>query len=275
MPELPEVETTRRGLAPAIEGQRLKQLSIYQAQLRWPILPELRQILSGQLLIKCERRGKYLLLHFESGVLLVHLGMSGSMRLCHADELLRKHDHVIWDFDHITVRLNDPRRFGAVVWHPHSDGPVLAHPLLRHLGVEPFSEDFTVAHLYQGLKAKKKAVKTALLDGDVVVGVGNIYASESLFLANINPKVSAQSLSKARVERLHSAILKTLSAALESGGSTLRDFLNADGEPGSYFEIHANVYNRENEPCHVCGTPIKKIVQGQRATYYCVKCQRR
>ncbi|WP_432786288.1 Formamidopyrimidine-DNA glycosylase [Oligella sp. MSHR50489EDL] len=222
MPELPEVETTRRGLAPAIEGQRLKKLSIYQTQLRWPILPELTEILSGQLLIKCERRGKYLLLHFESGVLLVHLGMSGSMRLCHADELLRKHDHVIWDFDRITVRLNDPRRFGAVIWHPHSDGPVLAHPLLRHLGVEPFCEEFTVAHLYQGLKAKKKAVKTALLDGDVVVGVGNIYASESLFLANINPKVSAQSLSKTRVERLHSAILKTLSAALESGGSTLR-----------------------------------------------------
>lgn len=275
MPELPEVETTRRGLAPAIEGQRLKKLSIYQNQLRWPILPELTELLSEQILIKCERRGKYLLLHFESGVLLVHLGMSGSLRLCHAEELLRKHDHVIWDFGHITVRLNDPRRFGAVVWHPYSDGPVLEHRLLRHLGVEPFSEEFTVAHLYHGLKAKKKAIKTALLDGDVVVGVGNIYASESLFLANINPKVKAQSLSKTRVERLHAAILKTLSAALDSGGSTLRDFLNASGEPGSYFEIHANVYNRENAPCHICESPIRKIVQAQRATYYCVKCQAR
>lgn len=275
MPELPEVETTRRGLAPAIEGQRLRKLSIYQNQLRWPILPELAEILSEQILIKCERRGKYLLLHFENGVLLVHLGMSGSMRLCHSQELLRKHDHVVWDFGHITVRLNDPRRFGAVVWHPHSDGPVLEHRLLRHLGVEPFSENFTEAYLYQGLKAKKKAIKTALLDGDIVVGVGNIYASESLFLANINPKVSAQSLSKTRAQRLHAAILKTLSAALESGGSTLRDFLNASGEPGSYFDIHANVYNRENEPCHVCETPIRKIIQAQRATYYCVKCQRR
>ncbi len=275
MPELPEVETTRRGLAPAIEGQRLKKLSIYQYQLRWPILPDLTKLLSDQILIKCERRGKYLLLYFETGVLLVHLGMSGSMRLCHNDELLRKHDHVVWDFGHITVRLNDPRRFGAVVWHPNSDGSVLEHRLLHHLGVEPFSEDFTVEHLYQGLKKKKKAIKTALLDGDIVVGVGNIYASESLFLANINPKISAQSISKMRAERLHAAILKTLTKALESGGSTLRDFLNATGEPGSYFEIHANVYDRENQACHVCGTPIRKIVQNQRATYYCVKCQRR
>lgn len=275
MPELPEVETTRRGLAPAIEGQRLKKLSIYQYQLRWPILPDLTKLLSDQILIKCERRGKYLLLYFETGVLLVHLGMSGSMRLCHNDELLRKHDHVVWDFGHITVRLNDPRRFGAVVWHPNSDGSVLEHRLLHHLGVEPFSEDFTVEHLYHGLKKKKKAIKTALLDGDIVVGVGNIYASESLFLANINPKISAQSISKMRAERLHAAILKTLTKALESGGSTLRDFLNATGEPGSYFEIHANVYDRENQACHVCGTPIRKIVQNQRATYYCVKCQRR
>lgn len=275
MPELPEVETTRRGLAPAIEGQRLKKLSIYQKQLRWPILPDLAEILSEQLLLSCERRGKYLLLYFESGVLLVHLGMSGSMRLCYRDELLRKHDHVVWDFGAITVRLNDPRRFGAVVWHPHTDGPILAHRLLKNLGVEPFSEAFTVEHLYKGLKSKKKPIKTALLDGDIVVGVGNIYASESLFLAKINPKIIAQTLSKTRVKRLHEAILKTLSAALDSGGSTLRDFLNATGEPGAYFEIHANVYNRENKPCHVCGTAIRKIVQNQRATYYCVNCQRR
>ncbi|NLB31093.1 MAG: bifunctional DNA-formamidopyrimidine glycosylase/DNA-(apurinic or apyrimidinic site) lyase [Alcaligenaceae bacterium] len=275
MPELPEVETTRRGLAPAIEGQRLERLSIYQNQLRWPILPDLADILRDQILLTCRRRGKYLLFYFESGVLLVHLGMSGSMRLSQVDELLRKHDHVVWDFGHITVRLNDPRRFGSVVWHPHSDGPILEHRLLKNLGIEPLSEDFTIDHLYQGLKSKKKPIKTALLDGDIVVGVGNIYASESLFLAKINPKISAQSLSKARAERLHSAILKTLNAALESGGSTLRDFLNASGEPGAYFDIHANVYNREKEPCHVCETPIRKIVQAQRATYYCVNCQRR
>lgn len=275
MPELPEVETTRRGLAPAIEGHRLKKLSVYQHQLRWPILPDLAEILSDQILLSCRRRGKYLLLHFERGVLLVHLGMSGSMRLCPANELLRKHDHVVWDFGHITVRLNDPRRFGSVTWHPHEDGDVLDHPLLNKLGVEPFSEEFTAEHLYQGLKNKKKAIKTALLDGDIVVGVGNIYASESLFIAKINPKISAQSISKVRATRLHAAILQTLTAALESGGSTLRDFLNASGEPGAYFDIHANVYNRENEPCHVCDTPIKKIVQGQRATYYCTQCQRR
>ena len=275
MPELPEVETTRRGLAPAIEGQRLRKLSIYQNQLRWPILPDLPEILSDQILLTCQRRGKYLLFYFERGALLIHLGMSGSMRLCQADELFRKHDHVVWHFEHITVRLNDPRRFGAVVWHPHSDGPVLEHKLLKNLGVEPLSEHFTVEHLYQGLKSKKKPIKTALLDGDIVVGVGNIYASESLFLAKINPKVSAQSLSKMRTERLHAAILKTLHAALESGGSTLRDFLNASGEPGAYFDIHANVYNRENKPCHICETPIRRIVQAQRATYYCVNCQRR
>ena len=154
MPELPEVETTRRGLAPAIEGQRLKKLSVYQKQLRWPILPDLAEILSEKTLLTCGRRGKYLLFYFDNGVLLVHLGMSGSMRLSRSDELLRKHDHVVWDFGHITVRLNDPRRFGSVVWHPHSDGPLLEHRLLKKLGVEPFSEDFTVEHLHQGLKTK-------------------------------------------------------------------------------------------------------------------------
>lgn len=274
MPELPEVETTRRELAPYLEGQRLQEIEIYQPRMRWPIDPELPRILRGQTLKRSARRGKYLLLELETGTLIVHLGMSGSLRIVCPDQPRLKHDHVQWRFDGFMLRLNDPRRFGALIWHDHRDGDILAHRLLRHLGVEPFSEAFTPALLHAGLRRKKKVVKQALLDGDIVVGVGNIYASESLFLSGINPKTLSSRISMTRTIKLHDAIIKTLTLALESGGSTLRNYVNPQGEPGSYFAIHANVYGREGLPCRVCGAPISKITQNARATFYCKKCQR-
>lgn len=274
MPELPEVETTRRGLDPIITGKRVLAVNVYEARMRWPVTPDLNAILQGKPLLACERRGKYLLLRFEHGTLLIHLGMSGSLRQVEANAFLRKHDHVEWCFDGATVRLNDPRRFGAVLWHSNDAGPVAAHPLLAALGIEPFDPAFTPALLYAGLQSRSVAIKQALLGGQVVVGVGNIYASESLFLARIHPRTPANRISLGRATRLHAAILTTLSNALESGGSTLRNYTGTQGEPGAYFEIHAAVYDRENQPCRTCGTPIRKIVQGQRATFFCPKCQR-
>lgn len=274
MPELPEVETTRRGLDTIITGKRVLAVNVYEARMRWPVTPDLNAILQGKPVLACERRGKYLLLRFEHGTLLIHLGMSGSLRQVEANAFLRKHDHVEWCFDGTTVRLNDPRRFGAVLWHPNEAGPVAAHPLLAALGIEPFDPAFTPALLYAGLQNRSVAIKQALLGGQIVVGVGNIYASESLFLARIHPRTPANRISLNRATRLHAAILTTLSNALESGGSTLRNYTGTQGEPGAYFEIHAAVYDRENLPCRTCGTPIRKIVQGQRATFFCPKCQR-
>jgi formamidopyrimidine-DNA glycosylase len=189
-------------------------------------------------------------------------------------ELLRKHDHVEWVFDHATLRLHDPRRFGAVLWHPKSDGPVEQHPLLSKLGIEPFDPGFDAAHLKRGLEGRQMSIKQALLAGDVVVGAGNIYASESLFRARIHPKTQAARVSLARCSRLVEAIRSTLSDALDSGGSTLRDYVNATGEAGAYFTLHAAVYERAGEPCRVCQTVIKRFVQGQRATYFCPSCQK-
>lgn len=275
MPELPEVETTRRGLDMIITGKRLLSVRVHDSRMRWPVTPGLDHILEGRQLLACERRGKYLLLRFAHGTLLVHLGMSGSLRHVAVGEFLRKHDHVEWLFEDATVRLNDPRRFGAVLWHPQEDGPVSAHPLLAGLGIEPFDPAFTPELLYAGLQNRSVAVKQALLGGQIVVGVGNIYASESLFAARINPRTAANRIAMARVRRLHAAILDTLDKALTSGGSTLRNYTGTQGEPGAYFDIHAAVYDRENQPCRACGTAIRKIVQGQRATYYCPACQRR
>lgn len=274
MPELPEVETTRRGIATVMTGQALKALNIFEPRLRWPIPPELPELVNGKTVRSCERRGKYLLIGFDHGVMIVHLGMSGSLRRVSFTEAARKHDHVEWCFEEARFLLHDPRRFGAVLWHDLSHGPVQTHPLLAKLGIEPFDDNFTAAMLYNHLQGRKQSIKQALLGGDIVVGVGNIYASESLFRARINPKVKAGSLSRARCERLWASIRSTLSDALNSGGSTLRDYVNATGTPGGYFDIHAAVYDRAGQPCKVCATPIKRIVQGQRATYYCPSCQR-
>lgn len=242
--------------------------------MRWPIPSDLPALLSGRTVLECGRRGKYLLLRFDHGTQIVHLGMSGSLRSTAPGEFLRKHDHVEWIFDQAVLRLHDPRRFGAVLWHPDADGPIENHPLLAKLGIEPFDPRFDGAWLHRHFKRHGAAVKQVLLAGMAVVGVGNIYASESLFRARINPKTPANKLSAARCDRLADMVRATLADALTSGGSTLRDYVGASGEPGAYFEIHAAVYEREGQPCKVCGTPIRRFVQGQRATYYCPKCQK-
>lgn len=274
MPELPEVETTRRGIAAVITGHPVRNLVVRQSRLRWPIPENLGQLLAGRPVLACARRGKYLLLHFGHGTQIVHLGMSGSLRRVVFDEPPRLHDHVDWVFDHAIYRLHDPRRFGTVLWHPMENGPVDTHPLLAKLGVEPFDERFSGAWLHAHFHRRRVAIKQVLLAGHAVVGVGNIYASESLFRARINPKRAAGSLSRVRCERLAQAIVQTLNDALESGGSTLHDYVNSRGEPGAYFEMHAAVYERAGQPCKICSTPIRRIVQGQRATYYCPACQR-
>ena len=278
MPELPEVETTRRGIDAVITGKPLRRLLVHEARMRWPVPADLPALLAGRTVVQCSRRGKYLLLRFEHGVQIVHLGMSGSLRVVRsvgAPSPLRKHDHVEWIFDHATLRLHDPRRFGAVLWHANEDGPVESHPLLAKLGIEPFDPRFDGRWLHRHFQGRSMAVKQALLAGSAVVGVGNIYCSESLFRAGIDPRAPAGKISLPRCERLAQAIRATLSDALESGGSTLRDYVGASGEPGAYFAIHAAVYERAGQPCKVCGTPIRRLVQGQRATYFCPRCQKR
>ena len=274
MPELPEVETTRRGIDAIATGQRLARMVVHESRMRWPIPADLPSRVEGQIVRACRRRGKYLLIEFDAGTLLVHLGRSGSVRSVTTGSLLRKHDHVEWQFGHVTLRLHDPRRFGAVLWHSRENGPVEEHPLLRGLGIEPFDPKFDARYLHEGLAGRKTPVKQALLAGDVVVGVGNIYASESLFRAGIHPRAAAGRISLTRCARLVEAICQTLSDALASGGSTLRDYVGADNEPGAYFDLHAAVYERDGQPCRTCGTAIRRIVQGQRATYYCPRCQR-
>jgi formamidopyrimidine-DNA glycosylase len=274
MPELPEVETTRRGIDAIATSHTLKNMVVHEPRMRWPIAPELPGYINGQVLRACRRRGKYLLLEFDPGTVLIHLGMSGSLRSVTQGALLRRHDHVEWHFDNTTLRLHDPRRFGSVLWHPRSAGPVALHPLLQKLGIEPFDPAFDAAWLHAGLSGRSMAIKQALLAGDIVVGAGNIYASESLFRARIHPKTRASRVSMARCERLVDAVRSTLNDALDCGGSTLRDYVNATGEPGAYFTLHAAVYERGGEPCRICGTAIKRIVQGQRATYFCPSCQK-
>ena len=213
MPELPEVETTRRGIDAVATGHRLKRLIVHETRMRWPIPTDMAQRLQGQVVRACKRRGKYLLLEFDEGTQLVHLGMSGSLRSVMHGELLRKHDHVEWEFEHATLRLHDPRRFGAVLWHSKSDGPIEQHPLLSKLGIEPFDPAFDAAHLKRGLEGRQMSIKQALLAGDVVVGAGNIYASEALFLAGIRPTTKASRISLARAAKLRTAIRDVLARA--------------------------------------------------------------
>ncbi|VCU68852.1 Formamidopyrimidine-DNA glycosylase [Pigmentiphaga humi] len=273
MPELPEVETTRRGIAPTVEGSALRRLVVRERRMRWPIPDGLEALVAGRRIHAAGRRGKYLLLEFDHGWLIVHLGMSGSLRHVHPDEPPRKHDHVDWVFDHATLRMHDPRRFGAVLWHPAEAGPVEAHPLLASLGIEPFDERFDGAWLHRHTRGRSTAVKQALLMGDIVVGVGNIYASESLFRAGINPRTQAGRIALPRYDRLAQAVRDTLGDAIEAGGSSLRDYVGAGGESG-YFQISARVYDRAGLPCRICETPIRRLIQGQRATYFCPRCQK-
>jgi len=276
MPELPEVETTRRGIERLALGQPLLEMTIRERRLRWPISSSLPTALAQTSLVECLRRGKYLLMRFDpAGTLLVHLGMSGSIRAVAPDSIWLAHDHVQWIFKGgACLRYHDPRRFGSIVWHPDEAGDAAQHPLLSRLGIEPFDPAFTSAYLLSGLKGKKMAIKQALLAGHVVVGVGNIYASESLFRARIHPAQPAGEITSAQAQRLVTAIGQTLTDALDSGGSTLRDYVDASGEPGAYFTLHAAVYEKKDQPCRVCDSKIQRIVQGQRATYFCPRCQR-
>lgn len=270
MPELPEVEVTRLSFADRIAGARIESVRLGKP-LRWPLGCE-PQALQGRVVHGVRRRGKYLLLDLDRGVLLMHLGMSGS--LAFADRLPPHgvHDHFDLVTDRGVLRLHDPRRFGAVV-HAPAEGEGAAVKLLAGLGVEPLEDGFDEAAFHAALKRRKAPIKQVLLAGDVVVGVGNIYASEALFLAGIRPTMPAARISRPRARKLHAAIRDVLARAVRKGGSTLRDFSNSNGEAG-YFQLEAMVYGREGEPCRVCGATIRAIRQGQRSTFYCMSCQR-
>jgi formamidopyrimidine-DNA glycosylase len=276
VPELPEVEVTRRALAPHVEHRRVETVVVRERRLRWPVPEDLEQQLAGRPVRQLARRGKYLLWEFTHGTLISHLGMSGAWRIWPraAAPEPRRHDHIDIVLRQHVVRLTDPRRFGALLWHPVSDGPVAVHPLLAALGIEPFDPQFNGAMLHRYSRNRAAAIKQVLLAGDIVVGVGNIYASEALFRAGIDPRTAAHRLGPARCERLAAAVRDVLSEAIGVGGSTLRDFVSAAGDTG-YFMLNAQVYERAGEPCRVCATPIRRIVQGQRSTYWCPQCQRR
>jgi formamidopyrimidine-DNA glycosylase len=270
MPELPEVEVTRLSFATAISGATIHSATLGKP-LRWPLGIDAVH-LRGQSVLRVRRRGKYLLLDLSGGLLLLHLGMSGSVAFAPGLPEPGKHDHFDLHTSHGTLRLNDPRRFGAVVFASSEADPV-AQKLLGKLGVEPLGESFDAAAFHQGLQQRTAAIKQVLLAGDVVVGVGNIYASEALFMAGIRPTTQAKRLSRPRVLRLQHAIRTVLARAVERGGSTLRDFSNAQGESG-HFQLEAMVYGRAGEPCRQCGTLIKSIKQGQRSTFFCPQCQK-
>lgn len=277
MPELPEVEVTRRGVAPHLEGRVVDSVLLRRADLRWPFPSELSSILAGHRVRSTSRRGKYLLLNFDHGTLIIHLGMSGHLRVLPPDTEVKKHDH----FDLVVqgpqgkqvLRLNDPRRFGAVLWHGVNDGELERHELLRGLGVEPLEAGFDGALLYRETRRRSAPIKQVLLAGDIVVGVGNIYACESLFRAGINPKTSATRIGRARYDKLAVAIRDILAEAIVQGGSTLRDFIAVNGQSG-YFQQTYFVYDRAGVPCRQCGSEIRQIKQGQRSTFYCVICQK-
>ncbi|WP_145007144.1 bifunctional DNA-formamidopyrimidine glycosylase/DNA-(apurinic or apyrimidinic site) lyase [Pseudomonas oryzihabitans] len=270
MPELPEVETTRRGIEPHVVGQRVRRVIVRDARLRWPVPEDLDVRLSGQRIEAVERRAKYLLIKAESGTLIGHLGMSGSLRLVPADQPPAKHEHVDIELESgLSLRYTDPRRFGALLW---TQDP-LAHVLLSKLGPEPLTAAFDGGRLYELSRGRSMAVKPFIMDNAVVVGVGNIYAAEALFAAGIDPRRAAGSISRARYDRLAEEIKKVLARSIESGGTTLRDFIGGDGAPG-YFKQELFVYGRKGEFCKVCGTGLQEIRLGQRASVYCRKCQR-
>lgn len=270
MPELPEVETTRRGIAPHVVGRRVEALVVRERRLRWPIPKGLEARLRHRILRRLDRRAKYLLFGFDGGTLIVHLGMSGSLRVVEPGTPAGKHDHVDLVFEgDKALRLTDPRRFGAVLW---SEGPPEAHPLIASLGPEPLSDEFNGRYLYESSRGRRTPVKNFLMDGRVVVGVGNIYANEALFEAGILPKRAAGRIGRERYDRLAEAVKAVLEAAIRQGGTTLRDFVGSDGRPG-YFAQELQVYGRAGEPCPRCAGPIVAIRVGQRSTFYCSRCQ--
>lgn len=270
MPELPEVETTLRGIEPHLKNQRVARVVVRDPRLRWPVPDEVSNA-DGQPVVKLQRRGKYLLLGLQNGSLLIHLGMSGSLRVLQHPADPRKHDHFDIELQNgVCLRFNDPRRFGALLWLP---GEPLSHALLRDLGPEPLSGEFTAGYLYRASRGRKLAVKNFIMDGHVVVGVGNIYASEALFMAGIHPQRAAGRVSRLRYESLAAAIRDVLERAIRRGGTTLRDFVNSEGAPG-YFAQELLVYGRAGSDCFQCGGKISQKVIGQRSSYYCPACQR-
>jgi formamidopyrimidine-DNA glycosylase len=269
VPELPEVETTRRGIAPHLVGHRITAAVVRNPALRWPVV--LPPTLQGQSVLAVERRAKYLLIRLETGHLILHLGMSGSLRVLPVTAAVRKHDHLDFVLDSgQLLRFNDPRRFGSVHWQADADGE---HWLLTRLGVEPLSAAFTGGYLKRAARGRRVAVKNLLMDGRVVVGVGNIYANEALFMAGIRPSLRASRVTRASYDRLAEAVRAVLAAAIAMGGTTLRDFVGHDGNPG-YFRQSLCVYGREGLPCRVCGSLLEGLRLGQRATVFCPKCQR-
>lgn len=270
MPELPEVETTRNGIAPHLVGKTVTRIVVRQPSLRWPVPADLGKTLRGARLQTLERRAKYLLFGFGHGTMILHLGMSGSLRILRAAVAPAKHDHVDILFGRTMLRFHDPRRFGALLW---TDKDALLHPLLKDLGPEPLADRFDGVYLHARSSTRQIPVKNLIMDGKVVVGVGNIYANEALFMAGIDPARRCSRISRQRYDRLAECIKEVLTAAIAQGGTTLQDFQQADGKPG-YFAQELSVYEREHQPCVHCGHPIKKRVIGQRSSYYCPTCQR-
>jgi formamidopyrimidine-DNA glycosylase len=271
MPELPEVETTRRGVAPAVAGRMISKVVVREPRLRWRVPQELAREAVGQRVRDLRRRAKYLLFDLERGAMILHLGMSGSLRLapCGAEPLTHDHVDIVLDSG-LCLRFNDPRRFGSLLWTTKDP---LTHPLLRALAPEPLADEFDGAYLARMARGRRVAIKQFLMNSRVVVGVGNIYASEALFRAGIRPRRAAGRVTRAQFDALAKSIKAVLNDAIHAGGTTLRDYINPDGMPG-YFRQKLFVYERNDEPCRVCRTPIKHLAQGQRSTYFCPRCQR-
>jgi formamidopyrimidine-DNA glycosylase len=271
MPELPEVETTRLGVAPAVTAHVIERVVVRQPRLRWRVPRKLPGLAAGQRVRALRRRAKYLVFDLERGSMILHLGMSGSLRVMRADTPPILHDHVDIVLDSgLCLRFNDPRRFGSLLW---TDGDPLAHPLLKSLAPEPLSDEFDGAYLAKAARGRRVAIKQLIMNSQVVVGVGNIYASEALFRAGIRPRRAAGRVTRSEHDALAKSIKAVLADAIREGGTTLRDYVNPEGMPG-YFRQRLYVYERSGEPCRVCKTPIKQLVQGQRSTYFCQGCQK-
>ena len=269
MPELPEVETTCRGIAPHVTGKRVTRVIVRNPNLRWPVSARLGKELSGQTINEVSRRAKYLLLHTAAGTAILHLGMSGSLCLVRSSAIVGKHDHVDIVFGKTALRLTDPRRFGSLHWTRRPPGQ---HRLISPLGPEPLADTFTGDHLYQASRNRKVAIKQFIMNSHIVVGIGNIYASEALYMAGIHPQRAAGKTSRKKYQLLAEVIKEVLNNSIAQGGTTLRDFVNGDGKPG-YFKQQLNVYGKAGEPCVSCQAPIREIRQGQRSTFYCSMCQ--
>jgi len=270
MPELPEVETTLRGIEPYLQSQTITDIIIRDNRLRWPVPESFKMEAKNQVIKSVKRRGKYILIETPDGTIILHLGMSGNLRILPENSTVKKHDHIdiILSSKHC-LRFHDPRRFGACLW---TKGDPLDHKLLINLGPEPWDDEFNAHNLHKQSRQRRIAIKNFIMDSKIVVGVGNIYASEALFLSGINPNNAAGKISLKRYEALVTAIQVILDQAIKQGGTTLRDFTNSSGEPG-YFKQELSVYGREGEPCNKCNEPVRKKVIGQRSSFYCVKCQ--